>query len=61
MKTHPIDSSLSSECGQGLSEYIILLVLISVACITAATTLGGTIKEKLQGANKRINSVSYAQ
>ena len=52
LKSHPrLDQS-----GQGLTEYLILLVLVSVACITAVTTLGSTIKEKLQIARNKINS-----
>ncbi len=54
-------SILKNESGQGMTEYIILLVLVAVACITAVNTLGGTIKDKLQGARNRINSVSYAE
>lgn len=54
-------SLLKNESGQGMTEYIILLVMVAVACITAVNTLGGTIKDKLQGARNRINSVSYAE
>ena len=41
--------------GQGLTEYLILLLLISVVSITAATSLGGTIRRKLQVARDHIN------
>ena len=41
--------------GQGLTEYLILLMLISVVSIVAAKSLGGTIKEKIQVARNHIN------
>ena len=41
--------------GQGLTEYLILLILISVVSITAARTLGTTIKAKIQVAREHIN------
>jgi len=52
----PIPTPLLNQNGQGLTEYLILLVLVSVACITAVTTLGNTIKDKLQIARSKINS-----
>ena len=51
---------LKNEKGQGLTEYLILLILIAVTAIIAVNTLGGTVKDKIQGAQKAINSVSYA-
>ncbi len=42
--------------GQGLTEYLILLLLISVASIAATKALGGVVKEKLQEARNHINS-----
>lgn len=47
--------------GQGLTEYLILLVLIAVISIVAVQSLGGTIKDKLQVARKHINSVSVEE
>lgn len=44
-----------NESGQGLTEYLILLMLISVVSIAAAKTLGSTIKTKLQDARNHIN------
>ncbi|MEK6705577.1 MAG: Flp family type IVb pilin [Bdellovibrionota bacterium] len=41
--------------GQGLTEYIALLLLISVISIAAVKALGGTIKSKLQEARNQIN------
>jgi Flp pilus assembly pilin Flp len=42
--------------GQGLTEYLILLLLISVVSIAAVRTLGGTIKSKLEEVRRHINS-----
>ena len=42
--------------GQGLTEYIVLLMLISVISIAAVTTLGHTVRSKIEEANKQINS-----
>jgi Flp pilus assembly pilin Flp len=47
---------LSSEDGQGLTEYIILLLLVSVISIAAVKGLGSTIKSKIQEAKNHINS-----
>lgn len=41
--------------GQGLTEYITLLLLISVISIVAAKSLGSTVKAKIQLARKHIN------
>ena len=45
-----------NEKGQGLTEYIILLMLISVISIAAVTTLGTTVKSKIQVATRQINT-----
>lgn len=45
-----------NETGQGLTEYLILLLLISVVSIVATRTLGTTIKAKLEMAQRHINS-----
>jgi len=41
--------------GQGLTEYLILLLLIAIISIAAAKSLGTTIKKKLQMARSHIN------
>lgn len=43
--------------GQGLTEYIILLVLISLVSIAAVRSLGGTIQRKIQMAREQINGM----
>jgi len=42
--------------GQGLTEYITLLLLVSVISIISAKSLGTTIKSKIQQAREHINS-----
>jgi Flp pilus assembly pilin Flp len=42
--------------GQGLTEYIALVLLIAVVSIAATKALGGTVKMKLQEARDHINS-----
>ena len=46
----------SNTSGQGLSEYLILLILIAVLSITAVQTLGKTIKQKIQTARQHLHS-----
>ncbi len=40
--------------GQGLSEYIILVMLIAVCSIAASRTVGSTIKTKLDTINQKL-------
>lgn len=42
--------------GQGLTEYIILLLLVSIVSIAAVTALGSTIKGKFELIQRHINS-----
>jgi Flp pilus assembly pilin Flp len=42
--------------GQGLTEYLILVVLIAVVCIGAAKTFGGVLKEKIELAKRHVKS-----
>jgi Flp pilus assembly pilin Flp len=49
---------LRNRNGQGLTEYMILLTLIGVTSIVAVTSLGNTVREKIQQARKQINGVS---
>lgn len=44
-----------NEAGQGLTEYLILVVLIAVISITATRSLGRTIKDKIQTARQHID------
>ncbi|MGK5084004.1 hypothetical protein WDW37_11955 [Bdellovibrionota bacterium FG-1] len=51
MKNPVLNSS-----GQGLTEYITLLLLISIVSMVAAQSLGGAIKRKIEVATRHINS-----
>jgi Flp pilus assembly pilin Flp len=47
---------LKNNRGQGLTEYIVLLMLVSVISIAAVSTLGRTVKSKIEEANRAINA-----
>ena len=49
---------LHSNSGQGLTEYLILLVLISLVSIAAVRSLGGTIQRKMSMVRNHIEGVS---
>ncbi len=44
-----------SQSGQGLTEYLILILLIAVVSISATKSLGNLIRDKLQQARSEIN------
>jgi len=41
--------------GQGLTEYLILLVLIAIVSIAATRTLGSRINEKIKKAGEKVH------
>ncbi len=45
---------LSSQRGQGLSEYGLIIALIAVACILALTFVGKQAAEKFKGIGEEI-------
>jgi Flp pilus assembly pilin Flp len=45
---------LTDRSGQGLSEYIILVMLIAVCSIAASRMVGSTIKSKLDTINQKL-------
>jgi Flp pilus assembly pilin Flp len=47
---------LKNDRGQGLTEYIVLLMLVSVISIAAVSTLGRTVKGKIEEASRAINT-----
>ncbi len=51
-------SLLRNEQGQGLTEYLVLLILISVASITVVTQMGGVIENRFKAAKEKIQSMS---
>ena len=48
---------IQSQSGQGLTEYLILLALVAVACIGTVQVLGTSIKKKLADAKVGINAI----
>ncbi len=48
--------NIIKQSGQGLTEYLILVLLISVVSIAAAKSLGKTIKTKLETVKRQIHS-----
>lgn len=46
---------IKSKSGQGLTEYLILVMLVAVVSIAAAKSMGSTIKRKLQIVREHIN------
>ena len=46
---------LTRENGQGLTEYLLLLFLVSVICITAVQKLGTTVRTNLDQADRTIS------
>jgi hypothetical protein len=45
---------IANRKGQGLTEYLVLLLLIAVISISAVKVLGGTIRDKIQLAQRHI-------
>lgn len=41
--------------GQGLTEYMTLLVLVSLVAVGAARTLGTTVRSKIETATRHVN------
>jgi hypothetical protein len=51
-------SLLDSEAGQGLTEYLMIMILVAVVSIVAVKSLGSTVKSKIQEAREHINGIS---
>jgi Flp pilus assembly pilin Flp len=47
---------IRNRTGQGLTEYLILLLLVAVVSITAVKSLGGVVKRKFQEVQNHVNS-----
>ena len=47
----------NDERGQGMTEYVIILVAIAVVCIAIAVQFGGKIKELFTTSNDQLNTV----
>ncbi len=44
--------------GQGMTEYVIILVAIAIVCIAIAVTFGTTVHSKFETANNQMETVS---
>ena len=47
---------IKNQSGQGLTEYITILVLVSLVAVGATASLGKTVKNKIKTANERIKT-----
>lgn len=57
-----LPSPLLNSKGQGLTEYLMLVLLIAVVSIGATKTLGNTVKIKLQQVRRQINeNVTFSE
>lgn len=45
----------NSESGQGLTEYLILLMLVAIVSVGATRSLGHVLRDKLQQARNELN------
>lgn len=52
-----IGKLLKGSKGQGMTEYIIIVALIAIACLVMYKTFGGNVKGKVDEAGKAIESV----
>ena len=46
-----------NESGQGMTEYVIILVSIAIVCIAIAVQFGGQIKALFETADNEIDTV----
>ena len=50
---------LKNNQGQGMSEYLILVLLISVGSIAATESLGGTVSKKIKEIQRKIEHTNF--
>ena len=48
---------LKDERGQGMTEYVIILVAIAIVCIAVSVQFGGKIKSLFEAADNEIDTV----
>lgn len=48
---------LKNDSGQGMTEYVIILVCIAIVCIAIAVQFGGQIKALFETADNEIDTV----
>ena len=52
-----INKLIKNQRGQGMTEYVIILVSIAVVCIAIAVQFGGKIEELFETADSEIDTV----
>ena len=52
-----INKLIKNQRGQGMTEYVIILVSIAVVCIAIAVQFGGKIQELFETADTEIDTV----
>ena len=52
-----INKLMKNQRGQGMTEYVIILVSIAVVCIAIAVQFGGKIQELFETADSEIDTV----
>ena len=52
-----INKLMKNESGQGMTEYVIILVSIAIVCIAIAVQFGGEIKALFETADAEIDTV----
>lgn len=53
-----MNKQMKNQRGQGMTEYVIILVSIAIVCIAIAVQFGGQIKSLFETADTEINTVS---
>jgi len=48
--------SMQRKQGQGMTEYIIIVVLVAIAVLVAVRLFGGTVSEKFDGSESTIDT-----
>ena len=55
-----INQQIKNQRGQGMTEYVIILVSIAVVCIAIAVQFGGKVKALFETADVEIDTVDDA-
>ena len=51
-----LKSRFKSELGQGLTEYIVLVMLVAIGSIVAVRTFGNAVEGKINNARETLNA-----
>ena len=52
-----INNLMKNQRGQGMTEYVIILVSIAIVCIAIAVQFGGKIQDLFETADSEIDTV----